>query len=107
MKTRKLIGIIGGAVAIAAVAGVAINNANSAPKMSDLMTKNLELLTQSEWDGWSIGYQMDRKWLISGGGVGGGSGSGSGSVEGEWIYCCERSTSTDACNRMGQSMLCN
>jgi hypothetical protein len=48
MKTRKLIDIIGGAVAIAAVAGVAINNANSAPKMSDLMIKNLEVLSQNE-----------------------------------------------------------
>ncbi|MDR2894751.1 MAG: hypothetical protein LBU97_04750 [Alistipes sp.] len=52
MNRKKFFGIIGGAVAIAAVAGAASSSANNTPKMSDLTIKNLEILTQNE--GWEV-----------------------------------------------------
>ncbi|MDR2882310.1 MAG: NVEALA domain-containing protein [Alistipes sp.] len=66
MTKKTFLSLVGGAVAIVAVAGVAVNNANSTTKMSDLMIKNLEALSQNEGgSGGGCGfaaYQYDDDW---------------------------------------------
>jgi hypothetical protein len=48
MARKTIIGLTAGIIGIAATAGVALSNINTAPEMSDLMIKNLEVLSQNE-----------------------------------------------------------
>lgn len=57
MKVKRFLGLTAGIAAVAAAAIVAVSsvNANSSSEMSDLMMKNLEVLTKNEssdcWNG--------------------------------------------------------
>ena len=100
-------GLTGLAVMAVAITAT-LTTVNAGSNESDLLSQNLEALTQGEWAGWSKGYRMDNVWKITGGGAQGGPGGGGGNVEGMYINCCRESKyETDACNRMAQSMLCN
>lgn len=48
MKPKFFIGLAAGIVVIAASVCITVSGENNTPKMSDLMTKNLEALTQNE-----------------------------------------------------------
>jgi len=52
MKRKHFLGLTAGITAIAAAVCITVSNANNTPKMSDLMTKNIEAISQGEWSGW-------------------------------------------------------